>query len=142
MEGEPGCMTPATGVLAAPPDARLDEDQLHLLSLLDRHGVQHVVLGAAPAAVCVVPAPYARNLDRAAAAVRELGAELPVDPLRSPEPHVFRLTTGRGELQLANAAPDGRRYGELLLDTVPREVRPGLTVEVSVPEAGAPARAD
>lgn len=76
-------------------DALRDESWTAPLLLLRRHGVQHVVIGAAAAAaygrppagrapLTIVPAAYGRNLDRLTAARRAIeaeGAELVVDHL-------------------------------------------------------------
>jgi hypothetical protein len=120
----------------------LDEDRLHLLATLDRHGVQHVVVSDLTTELSVVIAPYARNVERAIDALSELHATvrvpgtaqtfpLPVDALRARKAHGWALTTARGDLYMATATADGIRYGELLLDSVPRELRPGLTVELA-----------
>jgi hypothetical protein len=139
-------MTPASQVLASVAGAGLDPDgRLRMLQLLDRHAVQYVVVAdpAGPGPVSVVIAPYARNVERTCTALRSLGARrrapggsaaatpLDYDEIRTKVDHVWMLTTDHGALDIATAGPDGRRYGELLLDTVPRELRPGLVVELA-----------
>ena len=140
-------MTPATQVLAAAPAAMPDGDgRLRVLQLLERHGVQHLVVGdpgATVGALSVVVAPFARNVDRLCAALKALGARrrapggstqgtpLDYDELRAKTSKVWMLATEHGAVDVATSGPDGRSYGELLLDTVPRELRPGLVVELA-----------
>ena len=92
-------------------DALRDEAWTVPLLLLRRHRVEHVVTGAAasaaygeppavPTALTVVPATYARNLDRLSAALRDVAAE----GARLEVEHRPAGTAGFGDL-LADARP-------------------------------------
>jgi hypothetical protein len=139
-------MTPVTPVLGSSPAAPDDGGRLRVLQQLDRHGVQHLVVGdpvGTVGALSVVVAPYARNVDRLCQALKGLGARrrpsggstqgAPLDyaELRAKTSKVWMLATEHGAVDVATSGPDGRSYGELLLDTVPRELRPGLVVELA-----------
>jgi hypothetical protein len=129
----------------------LDEEGLGLLRALAFHRVDHVVVGAFAAAVhggeehgplAVVPAPYARNYAKLAAALRSLKVSLRVEGeddglafLPTPDALRLRRTSLRCEDGDLDVIPDppGTTYGELLADARREELEPELHVDVAAP---------
>ncbi len=111
-----------------------EADPLEILRTLERHGVRYVLIGAAAARVAgapvvtedvdVTPAADAVNLERLAAALRDLGARLrsagePEGASFSIEAEMLRtagmwtLTTRAGDLDLCFAPSGTRGYDDL-----------------------------
>jgi hypothetical protein len=127
----------------------LDDEALGLLRALAFHRVDHIVVGAVAAAVhgdevhgplAIVPAPYARNYSKLAAALRALRVSLRVEGeeeglafLPTPEALRLRRTSLRCEDGDLDVVPDppGTTYGELLADAKREELEPGLHVDVA-----------
>ena len=106
----PSDSTPTTAQLRATSAAapQVPAAALDLLSRLTAARVDFIVLGEPRTPLTVVPAPYARNLERLAKVRSSLGASSP---------------------NLAVHFELSERYQELLYDSLPRELDGGLKVE-------------
>ena len=123
-----------------------------LLRVLDRHGVDYVVIGAQAAVAAgaplvtadldITPARDEANLERLSAALRELGARLrtPSDPAGVPFPvepemlataTLWTLTTRLGDLDLVFEPSGTSGFGDLRRDARRLEVADGLSVLVA-----------
>lgn len=128
-------------------------DPERILEVLGRHGVEFVLIGGLAAVahgsplpttdVDVTPDRDPANLDRLAAALRELDARIrtsdpdgvvfPVDgPFLAAQPRMLNLTTSAGDLDLTflPAAFDGG-YAELSVESDPLELVDGVTTQVA-----------
>lgn len=128
-----------------------EPDPLEILRVLERHRVRYVLIGAAAARVAgapvvtedidVTPAADHENLERLAAALRELGARL-----RSVEPagvafqvdartlagaELWTLTTSAGDLDLCFLPAGTRGYDDLRREASRERLGRGLTVTVA-----------
>jgi hypothetical protein len=123
-----------------------------MLEVLQRHGVEFIVVGAAAAIVQgspiptydleVTPARYPENYERLANALRELSAELrtPVDPVPFPIDakmlaggEAWTLATTFGELDLVFAPAGTRGFEDLRRDAFSAELgtgRPALVASL------------
>lgn len=128
--------------------ADLDDEALALLRALAAFHVDHVVVGALADAVhgrpafgplAVVPAPYARNYDKLAEALRALGATLPGEthspPARQLRGRRLTLDTSEGELDVRGEL----HFASLHEDARREELEPGLDVFIVPPHVGATA---
>ena len=126
-------------------------DPLEIFRVLGRHGVEYVLIGAAAARVAgapvvtedieVTPARDHANLERLAAALRELDARL-----RTPDPHgvpfpvepemlrtadVWTLATSAGDLDLAFVPAGTQGYDDLRREASRERLGRNLTVMVA-----------
>jgi hypothetical protein len=120
--------------------------------VLERHGVQYVVIGAQAAVVHgvplltedldITPARDAKNLDRLAAALRKLdprlrsaqdpeGIPFPVDGAMLATAETWTLITRLGALDLAFRPSGTRGYEDLRRDATLIELGENLTVSVA-----------
>lgn len=125
-------------------------DPLPILEVLQRHDVRFVLIGAAAAIaqgspiptedVDITPARDQVNLERLAAALRELGAKLrtPTDAVEFPVDgpflnvgEIWTLTTPHGDLDISFFPSGTRGYEDLRRDAVELELGPGLTITVA-----------
>lgn len=141
--------TPHNRTPALPPDG------IALLARLDRLGVEHVLIGALAAAihgsrwyddsVAIVPARYARNLDRLSAALRELRAAPSPEANALGEaweatPQSLRrvgrllLTTELGDLEVDFEPPATAGHLDLFENARRHTVTPGLEVQIAALE--------
>jgi hypothetical protein len=144
--------------MTTPPTHRnfpLPPDAVALLARLDKLGVEHVLIGELAAAihgcrwsddtVTVVPARYARNLDRLARGLRELHASPRTDADTAPvswEPTAERLrqrgrlalTTMLGELEIDFEPPATAGHLDLFENARRHTIIPGLEVQVAALE--------
>lgn len=122
--------------------ADLDDEQLALLRALAAFHVDHVVVGSLADAVhgrpasgplAVVPAPYARNFDKLADALRALAAT-PTDASHPPRARALRgrrlsLTCEDGTLDIRGDLD----FGSLHEQARREELEPGLGVQIVPP---------
>ena len=128
-----------------------DFDPLPILEVLHKHGVRFVVIGAVAAIaqgyplptedLDVTPARDPENLERIAAALRELGAELrvtggegvpfPIDARFLAEAESWTLTTPHGGLDLVFAPAGTRGFDDLARDASDADVGGGLVVSIA-----------
>ncbi|MBA2297992.1 MAG: hypothetical protein H0W14_08140 [Actinobacteria bacterium] len=126
-------------------------DPVPLLRILQRHGVRFVVIGGVAAIsqgyplptedLDVTPARDPENLERIAAALRELGAELrvtggervsfPVDPKFLAGSDSWTLATPHGGLDLVFRPAGTEGYDDLKRDASETELAEGLVVAVA-----------
>lgn len=129
-----------------------EADPLKALRALERHGVRYILIGAAAARVAgapivtedidVSPATNAENLERLAAALRELGARLrtstdpdgvpfPVDAEMLRSSDMWTLTTSVGDLDIHFRPAGTRGYDDLRREASREHLARGLTVAVA-----------
>ncbi len=128
-----------------------EPDPLEILRALERHGVQYVLIGAAAARIAgapvvtedidVTPATDDENLERLAAALRELGARLrtaepegvafPVDARTLAGAEMWTLTTSAGDLDLCFIPAGTRGYDDLRREASRVRLGRGLNVTVA-----------
>jgi hypothetical protein len=126
-------------------------DPLEILRALERHGVRYVLIGAAAARIAgapvvtddidVTPSTDPANLDRLAAALRELGARLrtpddegssfPVDARMPAGAEIWTLATRAGDLDVCFTPAGTRGYDDLRRDASQADLGRGLTVAVA-----------
>lgn len=127
-------------------------DPLEILRTLERHGVLYVLIGAAAARVAgapvvtedidVTPATNRENLERLAAALRELGARLrsstepegvafPVDAEMLTGAEMWTLITSAGDLDLCFTPAGTRGYDDLRREASRERLGRGLIVTVA-----------
>jgi len=127
-------------------------DPLEILRALEEHGVRYVLIGAAAARLAgapvvtedidVAPATDRANLERLAAALRQLGARLrsAADPEGVPFPadaellasaDTWTLSTTAGDLDLCFAPAGTRGYGDLRREATRERLGEGLDVIVA-----------
>jgi hypothetical protein len=127
-------------------------DSLEILRALERHGVRYVLIDAAAARVAgapvvtedvdVTPATDRGNLDRLAAALRELGARLrsqadpegvpfPVDAEALTGAEIWTLTTSSGDLDVCFMPAGTRGYDDLSREATREHLGRGLDVMVA-----------
>jgi hypothetical protein len=133
----------------------LDEGPIALLGWLKANRVEHIVVGPVGHAIrgdrtavgplAIVPAPYARNLERLCRALWSSHARLRVEgsaetlPIKMNEEKIGRsgrwtLRCSRYDLDIEGCPRGVSRYQELLYEAGRFEVGPGLSVEVAAPE--------
>jgi hypothetical protein len=129
-----------------------ESDPLEILRVLEGHGVRYVLIGAAAARLAgapvvtedidVTPATDRANLERLAAALRELGARLrsaadpdgvpfPVDAEMLAGADLWTLTTTAGDLDVCFTPAGTRGYRDLRRDATRERVGRGLDVIVA-----------
>jgi hypothetical protein len=129
-----------------------EPDPLETLRALERHGVRYVLIGAAAARIAgapvvtedldVTPATDHENLERLAAALRELGARLrssaelegvafPVDAEMLTTADMWTLTTSAGDLDVCFMPSGTRGYDDLRREASRQRLGRGLTVLVA-----------
>jgi hypothetical protein len=129
-----------------------EPDPLEILRALEEHGVHYVLIGAAAARLAgapvvtedidVTPATDRANLERLAAALRELGARLrsATDPEGVPFPadaemlasaDIWTLTTTAGDLDICFTPAGTRGYGDLRREATREHLGKGLDVSVA-----------
>ena len=129
-----------------------EPDPLEILRTLERHGVRYVLIGAAAARVAgapvvtedidVTPATSRENLERLAAALRELGARVrssiepegvafPVDPEMLIGADMWTLVTSAGDLDLCFMPAGTRGYDDLRREASRERLGRGLIVTVA-----------
>lgn len=128
-----------------------EPDPLEILRVLERHGVQYVVIGAAAARIAgapvvtedidVTPARDRANLERLASALSELNARLrPTEPKGVPLPldaemldsaDLWTLTTSAGDLDLCFTPAGTRGYDDLRREASRERLDKRLTVTVA-----------
>jgi hypothetical protein len=129
-----------------------EPDPLKILGALERHRVRFILIGAAAARIAgapvvtedidVTPATDKANLERLAAALKELRARLrspsdksgvpfpfDVDMLRTAD--MWTLTTSAGDLDICFTPSGTRGYGDLRREASRTRVGPGLSVSVA-----------
>jgi hypothetical protein len=129
-----------------------EPDPLKILGALERNRVRFVVIGAAAARIAgapvvtedidVTPATDKPNLERLAAALKELRArlrspsgkggvpfQLDADMLRSAD--LWTLTTAAGDLDICFTPSGTRGYRDLRREALRTRVGPGLSVSVA-----------
>ncbi|HEY7961019.1 MAG TPA: hypothetical protein VID29_03765 [Solirubrobacteraceae bacterium] len=141
---------------AGPP---VDPGREAIVQALERHGVRYVVIGGAAAQargwleptddIDVTPERSQENLERLAAAVRELDGGFRVDPVRYPngfqppggiDARTFRnqvslsFTTAHGDFDVV-LIPDGTSGYEEIAQTATPETLPGTRIVVPVASA-------
>jgi hypothetical protein len=130
-------------------EAEPDFDPVPILEVLVRHDVQFILIGAAAAIaqgspiptedVDITPARDRENLERLAAALRELGAELRTkEPVAFPADgpflnvgEIWTLVTPHGDLDISFIPSGTRGYEDLRRDSVELELGPGVLVQVA-----------
>ncbi len=133
----------------------IDERSIALLGWLKANRVENIVVGPVGHAIrgdrtsvgplAVVPAPYARNLERLCRALWSAHARLRVDgeketlPIKMNEEKIARggrwtLRCGIHDFDIEGCPRGVSRYQELLYEAGRYEVSPGLEVEVAAPE--------
>lgn len=129
-----------------------EPDPLEILRTLERHRVQYILIGAAAARVAgapvvtedidITPAADRSNLERLAAALRELGARLrnakdtrgmpfPIDADMLRTTALWTLTTRHGDLDIAFTPSGTRGYDDLHREAARTRLGPGVRVEVA-----------
>jgi hypothetical protein len=129
-----------------------EPDPLKILGALERHRVQFVLIGAAAARIAgapvvtedidITPATDKANLERLAAALKELRARLrsPSDSSGVPFPFdgdmlrsadMWTLTTSAGDLDICFTPSGTRGYGDLRREASRTRVGPGISVSVA-----------
>lgn len=128
-----------------------DFDPVPILEVLRRHGVRFIVIGAVAAIaqgyplptedLDVTPARDPDNLERIAAALRELGAELrvtggdsvpfPLDARFLAEAESWTLATRYGDLDLVAIPPGTQGFDDLARDASDADVGDGLVVSIA-----------
>lgn len=129
-----------------------EPDPLEILRTLERHRVQYILIGAAAARIAgapvvtedvdITPATNRSNLERLAAALRELGARLrsaedtrgvafPIDAEMLRTAALWTLSTRHGDLDIAFAPSGTRGYDDLHREAVRTSLGPGVRVEVA-----------
>jgi hypothetical protein len=129
-----------------------EADPLEILRVLERHQVRYVLIGAAAARIAgapvvtedidVTPARDRSNLERLAAALRELGARLrsatdsegvrfPVEPEMLESGNLWTLTTQAGDLDICFVPSGTRGYDDLRREASLELIGEGLTVAVA-----------
>jgi hypothetical protein len=125
-------------------------DPVPLLSALQRHGVDFIVVGAAAAItqgsplptndLDVTPARDPQNIDRMIAALAELGANLrtatgpvafPLDPKMLARGEAWTLETDSGPLDLVFVPPGTQGYDDLRRDALNVDLGTGQPVLVA-----------
>lgn len=129
-----------------------EPDPLEILRALERHGVRYVLIGAAAARIAgvpvvtedvdITPATDPENLERLAAALRELGARLrsltepegvafPVDAEMLTGAEMWTLSTSAGDLDLCFMPTGTRGYNDLRREASRERLGRGLIVSVA-----------
>lgn len=128
-----------------------EPDPLEILRVLERHGVQYVVIGAAAARIAgapvvtedidVTPARDRANLERLASALSELNARLrttepkgvpfPLDAEMLDSADLWTLTTSAGDLDLCFTPAGTRGYDDLRREASRERLDKRLTVTVA-----------
>lgn len=129
-----------------------EPDPLEILRALERHRVRYVVIGAAAARIAgapvvtedidITPATDRTNLERLAAALRDLGARLrspddargvpfPIDADMLRTTDLWTLTTRHGDLDIAYRPSGTRGYDDLHREADRTRLGPGVRVEVA-----------
>lgn len=106
-------------------------DAEHILRALDRHRVEYVVIGGVAAQthgqtrmtndIDLIPSPEPANLDRLAAALRELDArvlnpgeeDLRVTAAMLPRATIWQFSTRHGDIDVIHEAPGAAEFSEL-----------------------------
>jgi hypothetical protein len=135
------------------PDLAVPEpDPLEILGALERHRVRYVLIGAAAARVAgapvvtedidITPATDRSNLDRLAAALRELRARLRtaddargvafrIDAEMLSTGQLWTLTTSYGDLDIAFTPSGTRGYNDLRKEASRTRLALGVSVDVA-----------
>jgi len=129
-----------------------EADPLEILRALERQDVSYILIGAAAARIAgvpvvtedvdVTPASNRENLERLAAALRELGARLrtstdpegvsfPVDAEMLASADMWTLTTSAGDLDIHFTPAGTRGYDDLRREASRERLARGLTVAVA-----------
>jgi len=129
-----------------------EPDPLEILRALERHGVRYILIGAAAARIAgapvvtedvdVTPATNRENLERLAAALRELDARLrssaelegvafPVDAEMLTGAEMWTLTTSAGDLDVCFTPAGTRGYDDLRREASRERLGRGLIVTVA-----------
>lgn len=129
-----------------------EADPLEILRALERHGVRYVLIGAAAARIAgapvvtedvdITPATDPKNLERLAAALRELGARLrssaqpegvlfPVEAEMLTSAEIWTLTTSAGDLDVCFTPAGTRGYDDLRREASREHLGKGLIVTVA-----------
>jgi hypothetical protein len=129
-----------------------EPDPLAVLRALEQHDVRYVLIGAAAARIAgapvvtedldVTPAGDSENLERLAAALRELGARLrspaqpeglafPVDAETLTTAEMWTSTTSAGDLDVCFMPAGTRGYEDLRREASPLRLGRGLVVLVA-----------
>ena len=129
-----------------------EPDPLEVLRALERHGVRYVVIGAAAARIAgapvvtedieVTPATDRENLERLAAALRELdarlrtaaeseGVQFPIDAAMLSPAETWTLATSAGDLDICFTPAGTRGYDDLRREASHQRLAKGLTVAVA-----------
>jgi hypothetical protein len=132
--------------------ATVEPDPVEILRTLERHGVRYVLIGAAAARVAgapvvtedvdVTPATDAENLERLAAALRDLEARLrsssepggvafPVDAAMLTGAEIWTLATSAGYLDICFTPAGTHGYDDLRREAAPERLGRGLMVTVA-----------
>jgi hypothetical protein len=127
-------------------------DPLEILRALERHGVRYVLIGAAAARIAgapvvtedvdVTPATDRENLERLAAALRDLGARLrssaelegvpfPLEAEMLTGAEMWTLTTSAGDLDVCFMPAGTGGYDDLRREASPERLGQGLIVTVA-----------
>lgn len=127
-------------------------DPAAIVEVLNEHGVRYVVIGGYAATVHgaarptldidVTPEQSAGNLDRLAAAMRELGAKIRTDAVDGGLPFavtgedlatrsMLNVVTTYGELDVSMVPNGTTGYDDLIRDAEPRTLRAGVVVDVA-----------
>lgn len=129
-----------------------EPDPLEILRTLERHRVRYVLIGAAAARIAgapvvtedidITPSTDRSNLERLAAALRELGARLrsaedargvgfPIDADALRTAALWTLTTRHGDLDIAYLPSGTRGYDDLQREAVRTRLGRGIRVQVA-----------
>jgi len=129
-----------------------EPDPLEILRVLEEHGVRYVLIGAAAARLAgapvvtedidVTPATDHANLERLAAALRELGARrrsvadpdgvpFPTDAELLASVDMWTLSTAAGDLDVCFKPSGTRAYGDLRREATRERLGKGLDVVVA-----------
>lgn len=129
-----------------------EPDPLEILGALERHGVRYVLIGAAAARIAgapvvtedidITPAADHSNLERLAAALREVGARLrtptstrgvpfPVDAAMLGTSAIWTLSTSFGDLDIAFTPSGTGGYADLHREASRTRLAPQVQVEVA-----------
>jgi len=129
-----------------------EPDPLEILRALERHGVRYVLIGAAAARIAgapivtedigIAPATSPENLERLAAALRELGARLrsaeepggmpfPIDAELLTTAELWTLTTSAGDLEVCFKPAGTGGFDDLRREASRERLGRGLTVTVA-----------
>jgi len=129
-----------------------EPDPLKILGALERHRVRFILIGAAAARIAgapvvtedidITPATDKANLERLAAALKELRARLrspsessgvpfPLDADMLRTADMWTLTTSAGDLDICFTPSGTRGYSDLRREALRTRVGPGISVSVA-----------